>query len=694
MKILIFTKNWLGDLLFQFPAIEALRSAYPNAEIVCVAPARCREMLEAYPAADRVFVFDEKREHRHWFARLKFVWRLRAEKWDMAFLFHRSRTRAFLVWLSGARQRIGYGKKRRWFLNRAIQEPAHVMHQVDYFLNLLKESGIAYAGTPAYRFCYSQSALDSVQDLLLRHELLPKTFVCFHLGANWEPKRWPPSHFAKLADLVHDAWQLPVVVTGATRDLPLIHQMIQETRSARVVSLVAQTNLEELGALYAQATFVVSGDSGPMHIASGVGTPIVALFGPTDPHLTGPRGMGDALIMQHIPAGYQVPWYGKELPKEGWLSQIQPHEVIRSIAKKGWIHDSAMEKPSAGFAGKKSRSRNGRLKKNVQNVLLVTLSNIGDVILTTPVIMALVTQFPQIRITIVAGPRAKGVLEGSRYIDRLIIYDKHASWRKRFAFLRELRRESYDWVLDLRNSAIPFLVKSGKRSKVFRRFKNTAMRDRHLEVLQNMGGEISNSFPVFDFFHNSDLLRSLEKLKAKGVPDTEGWILVAPAAASELKTWRLEGFRSVIEKILEERKESILLLGDQRERALAQPLVEVCPERIFNLAGETDLKELAAIVSRGALLLTNDSAVMHLGFELNRPVVAIFGPTNHEKYGREGAFIRIVREPVFCAPCERPTCRFERQACFEDLSAEKVWEACEELFYQMARTSPQPSAHA
>ena len=64
MKILIVTKNWLGDILFQVPAIEAIRARYPEAEIVCIAPSRCREMLEAHPTVSRVIVFDEKKEHR------------------------------------------------------------------------------------------------------------------------------------------------------------------------------------------------------------------------------------------------------------------------------------------------------------------------------------------------------------------------------------------------------------------------------------------------------------------------------------------------------------------------------------------------------------------------------------------------------------------------------------------------------
>jgi len=678
MKILIITKNWLGDLLFQLPAIEAIRSAYPGAEIVCMAPARCHEMLEAYPAVDRVLTFDEKKEHRNWLKRFQFMFQLRKEKWDQVFLFHRSRTRAFLVFLAGAKERYGYGNNRGWFLTKAVQEPKEPVHQVDYFFHLLKEVGIAYTDAPTYRFCYSQKSLEAIEDLLKQHHLQRQSFVCFHLGANWEPKRWPPAHFSKLADLIHQTWNLPVVVTGAAQDLPLAHKMIYATKHARVISLVAQTNLEELGALYAQAAFVVSGDSGPMHIASGVGTPVVALFGPTDPKLTGPRGVSDTLVLHHVPTGYHVPWYREDMPKEGWLSQIRPHDVVRNIAKKGWMEKQTKSYPAVSKSPLQ-KIFNSRSNGQVQSILFVTLSNIGDVILTTPAIMALTAKFPQARMTVVAGPRAKGILEASRWIDRLIIYDKRTSLGKRWQFLKELRKESYDWVVDLRNTAIPYLVSAKKRSPIFRSFQKINMRERHLEVLEKMGFQTSEDIPPFDFFNTHEEMGALEKIKAKGIQEKEGWILMAPAAASELKTWPLNGFREVVEKILSERKENILLLGDQRERDLAQPLAEINRDRIFNLAGETSLRELSAIVSRGALLISNDSAIMHLGFEMNRPVVAIFGPTNHEKYGHIGSSFRVVREPMFCSPCEKPTCRFERQACFEDLKAEKVWQACRDL---------------
>jgi heptosyltransferase-2 len=196
-----------------------------------------------------------------------------------------------------------------------------------------------------------------------------------------------------------------------------------------------------------------------------------------------------------------------------------------------------------------------------------------------------------------------------------------------------------------------------------------------------MSGLKIENIPVFEFFGPQDEKRLSEKLRNHGVTEENGWILVAPAAASELKTWRLAGFGEVIKRLLSESSENILLVGDKRERDISEPLVKINSSRIHNLGGETTLPELACLVSKCSFLLANDSALMHLGYELDRPVVGVFGPTHHNKADHQRANFKIVRELVFCAPCEKPVCRFERQACFEDLKAEKVFEACREFLY-------------
>lgn len=358
-------KNWLGDLLFQMPVLELIHERNPNAAITCIAPERCREILEAHPAVSGFISFDEKSTHRSLFARIRLLWELqKAGPWDEGYLLHRSRSRALLLLLAGVKQRIGYRKGRRIFLTKAIPEPLRPMHQLDYFFNFAQAAGLGAPKERVYRFFYKEEDAAEASRILKEHGItisgshceepprgdvaimlfsnkiaLPSArndtakYICFHLGANWEPKRWPSAHFAALADMIHKRWQYPVVVTGSKNDEPLFQEFLRQVRNAKIIGLVGKTPLRVSAVIYKRSVCLVSGDSGPMHIASGVGAPVVALFGPTDPKMTGPRGTGDKIVLQHVPDGFQIPWYGGELPAEGWLSQITPEYVFDAVQR-------------------------------------------------------------------------------------------------------------------------------------------------------------------------------------------------------------------------------------------------------------------------------------------------------------------------------------------------------------------------
>lgn len=335
MKILVVMKNWLGDLLFQMPALDLIRKRYPEASITCMAPERCREILEAHPAVTAFLSFDEKSTHRAWSARLKFLAALRNMRpWDQGYLFHRSRTRAVLLMLAGVRERIGFRRGRSFFLTKPLPEPSRPLHQVDFFFDLMHKAGFELPEKKVYQFYFKEEDSRQADEILKVHGLEKGArFICFHLGANWEPKRWPANHFASLAEKIHAKWQFPIVVTGSSQDSPLFDSLKQCLSKAKIISLVGKTPLRAAACIYQRALCLVTGDSGPMHIASGVGASVVALFGPTDPDLTGPRGTGDNIVLQFVPPGYSVPFYGSEFPEEGWLSQIMPEQVFEAVEK-------------------------------------------------------------------------------------------------------------------------------------------------------------------------------------------------------------------------------------------------------------------------------------------------------------------------------------------------------------------------
>lgn len=297
-------------------------------------------------------------------------------------------------------------------------------------------------------------------------------------------------------------------------------------------------------------------------------------------------------------------------------------------------------------------------------VLFITLSNIGDVILTTPVLASLHSIFRRSQITVVVGPKAAPLFKGSRCIHRLLTYDKTAPLGQKLKLVRSLREEFYDWIVDLRNSALPFLVRADRRSPVFRSHHEVRARDRHLEVLRMMNLKPDDK-ACFDFFSEEEKAALSGKLRKKGFSPSIPNVVVAPGAGSEAKRWPIENFCEVVRRLLETSSFNFMAVGDVREALLCQKLSEENPRRVVNLAGELTLRELAALVSEAVLVFSNDSACMHLGHELHRPVAAVFGPSDPEKYGRQNEIWRILRAPL--------------SRRLEDLAPEPVTSACREL---------------
>lgn len=318
------------------------------------------------------------------------------------------------------------------------------------------------------------------------------------------------------------------------------------------------------------------------------------------------------------------------------------------------------------------------LAPSPQKILVITLSNLGDVIMTTPVIMRLRQEFPVAEISVVVGPKAKGLLSQSQNIREVIVYDKRAKLKSKKEFIQHLRKQNWDWIVDLRHTAIPMLVKNGKRSPFLRKHKKKMKRDAHLEVLEWMGLESKETTP-FDFFQKKDSDALLAKLQNFDVDEKSGWIVIAPGAASERKRWNLKYFRELAERLGEKTGKRILLAGSPEERNIAQKVSQGLETKAFVICGETNLAESAAMIARASLVVANDSAMMHLGFELGVPTVGIFGPTNHEQYGHKGPKFRIAAaDPKLCQCNDHLKSKAER-SCFHGLSVEQVYQLCEEL---------------
>jgi heptosyltransferase II len=331
-RILVVNVNWLGDVIFSSPVFKALKDHYPEARISCLAAPRVREILESIPSVDEIIIYDEEGDHKSPFAKLRLIRELSGKHFDAAFLLHRSLTRALLVFLAGIPRRVGYDTKNRGiFLTRRIKAlDADSLHRTDYYLNVLESSGVpARDRVTSLDVC--APAESEVHSILKSHGVDEKDFVIVvHPGGNWNLKRWPPVNFNLLISHLMRDPRTKVIITGAESDKGLADE-IAASLARKPVNLAGKIGLRQLIALARRADCVISADSGPLHIASSVGTPVVGIFGPTDPGVTGPRGSGSSVILRYDVGCNRRPCYYLQCPDNICMQAVSVQKVLDAV---------------------------------------------------------------------------------------------------------------------------------------------------------------------------------------------------------------------------------------------------------------------------------------------------------------------------------------------------------------------------
>jgi lipopolysaccharide heptosyltransferase I len=285
-KILIVRLGALGDIVHAIPVAAALRRAWPAAQIHWVVAPRHREILELVPVVDRLIPFDDR-------AALAIVRQLRRERYDAALDLQGLIKSAVIARLAGARRVIGFNRKyarespASLLYSEAfdpggegIYAPSETRHVVRINLGLLERLGIA---DPAIEFPIA-AAPSSVADAL-RVQAAGR-YAILNPGAAWPNKRWPPDRLAALARALRDRHQLASVVVWGPGERDLAEQAVAAADGSAILS--PATTIADIVALARGAALMVSGDTGPTHIAAAVGTPLVGIYGPTRPERNGP----------------------------------------------------------------------------------------------------------------------------------------------------------------------------------------------------------------------------------------------------------------------------------------------------------------------------------------------------------------------------------------------------------------------
>ena len=331
-RIVIYNVNWLGDVLFSTAVIRNIRFNYPASYIACIIPPRCLPVLEGNPYLNEIIVFDEKGVHKGIGGKISFIRALRQKRFDSAFLLHRSLTRAFIVWAAGIRERIGYTSAKRGFLLTQKIRPldARRAHRIDYYLGVIKGAGLVVKNRHT-DFFFSEQDRQAVENLLRQNSIYARDVIIgLNPGGNWDPKRWQPESFAFLADRLAGEYAARVIFTGSPEDRELVSR-IQSLMKSPSVSTCGVLSLKQFAALCGRMSVFISADSGPLHIANAAGARrIVALFGPTDPQLTGPVPADRVAIIQKN-TGCPIPCYTVDCRDNRCMKAITVDDVLAAV---------------------------------------------------------------------------------------------------------------------------------------------------------------------------------------------------------------------------------------------------------------------------------------------------------------------------------------------------------------------------
>jgi 3-deoxy-D-manno-octulosonic-acid transferase/heptosyltransferase-1 len=346
VKILIVKLSAIGDVIHTLPALNALRSRWPAAQITWLVEEAAAGLVIDHPALDRVLVSGRKR----WLQMIKsgrpgpalgeirrFLADLRDTRYDLVLDFQALLKSALWVALCRADRKVGFGRGLEHMehsyrvLTEPVPPPSMEVHALKRGLMLLEAISVP-AGKIEYRLPVTEAHRREIaRQLEAGGAGTARWLVAINPVAKWETKLWPAAAFAETADRLAEASDVALVFTGGPGDRCAVEEILLQMNQ-KALNLAGKTSLMSLAALYRRADLVISTDTGPMHLAAAVDTPVVALFGPTAPWRTGPYGSAHRVVRIEVECS---PCYKRRCPDPVCMTRIDPDRVLAAVESTG-----------------------------------------------------------------------------------------------------------------------------------------------------------------------------------------------------------------------------------------------------------------------------------------------------------------------------------------------------------------------
>jgi heptosyltransferase I len=344
MNILIVKTSAIGDVTHTLPALNAIRWHFPKAHITWLVEEASAEILKNHEALDRVLICKRKQwisdfsQRRSIIKTLKeirnFIKTLRHTEYNLVIDFQGLLKSGIWVFFSRGKRKVGFGpgmdhaEHSYIFLNERVPAVSMELHAVNRELMLLSAMGIP---CDKIEFGFPIDALyrQKIKNLLRSYMISEADrFVAINPMARWDTKLWQNQKFAQVADRIGEMG-FKICFTGAKDDIDEIDKILS-FMTCPAVNLAGKTSLKTLAALYEKAELLLTTDTGPMHIAAAINTPVVALFGPTAPWRTGPFGVGHQIITVKMDCS---PCFKRFCPTTACMKEITVGMVMEKIEK-------------------------------------------------------------------------------------------------------------------------------------------------------------------------------------------------------------------------------------------------------------------------------------------------------------------------------------------------------------------------
>lgn len=333
-----------------------------------------------------------------------------------------------------------------------------------------------------------------------------------------------------------------------------------------------------------------------------------------------------------------------------------------------------------------------------KRILVVKLDHIGDVLLATPIFSNLRKAYPNSELHALTGSWSRTILENNPDINRVLEYNSPyfcrsghpTSLRKAFQLYRQLRQQKYDLLIELRGDW---------RFVMFALLRVTSKR------LNRASLQIGNKFGVSKFSGKHEAIRNLDVLKQAGIPtpiqnttftvkgEDEKWtsdfltsqkiqvlnpiVAIHPGSPVPQKRWKTERFAELADWLVENKQVQILFVGVKDEIPIINEIQKKMTMESTNIAGETNISQLASILLRCSIFIGNDSGPMHLAAAVGVQTIGLFGPGDPERFGPVGEKCFTIRKKLDCLSCSGEVCKFGSDECMSKIQVEHVIQCLE-----------------